>query len=116
MVNVMHEVSYVTKIVAMAMDSAKDSKIKSIHVLVGKTSGVLPYYLNKYFTKVVEGTPLDGAELICEEVPVKALCEECGKEYFPDKSNRYLCPNCGGKRAKIIEGKDIVIKSIAVED
>ena len=109
----MHEMSYVTKIVAMAMDSAKDSKIKSIHVLVGKTSGVLPYYLNKYYTKVVEGTPLDGTELICEEVPVKALC---GKEYFPDKSNRYLCPNCGGKKAKIIEGKDIVIKSITVED
>lgn len=112
----MHEMSYVTRIVAMAMDSAKDSKIKSIHVLVGKTSGILPYYLNKYYTKAVEGTPLAGSELICEEVLVKALCEECGKEYFPDKSNRYLCPNCGGKRAKIIEGKDIVIKSITVED
>ena len=74
------------------------------------------YYLNKYYVKVVEGTPLEGSELICEEVPVKALCEECNKEYYPDKSNRYLCPHCGGKRAKIIEGKDIVIKSIMVED
>jgi len=112
----MHEMSYVTRIVAMATDSAKGSKIKSIYVLVGKTSGVLPYYLNKYYTKVVEGTELEGSELICEEVPVKALCEECNKEYYPDKSNRYLCPHCGGKRAKITEGKDIVIKSIAVEE
>ena len=112
----MHEMSYVTKIVAMAMESANGSKIKKINVLVGKTSGILPYYLNKYYTKVIEGTALEGSELICEEVPVKALCEECNTEYYPDKKNRYLCPNCGGKKAKIIEGKDIVIKNITVED
>ena len=115
----MHEMSYITKMVSLAMEVAKEnnaSKIKSITIQIGKTSGVLPYYMHKYIPAAAKGTMLEDAELICEEVTVKALCEECSREYYPDKSNGYLCPNCGGRKARIVEGKGVVLKNVIIED
>ncbi|WP_024866270.1 hydrogenase maturation nickel metallochaperone HypA/HybF [Butyrivibrio sp. FCS014] len=91
----MHEMSYISRMVSLAIEVAQDNnakKVKEIEVLIGKTSGVMPYYMHKYYPDAVKGTILEGAELICREVPVKALCEECGCEYFPNKDNRYFVP------------------------
>ena len=72
--------------------------------------------MHKYFPEAAKGTIIEGAELICVEIPVKAMCEECGTEYFPSKENRYLCPECGGRKAHIIEGKGVVLNNVVIED
>lgn len=115
----MHEMSYITRMVNLACEVARDNsavKVKQIVVDVGQTTGVMPYYMYKYYPEAAKGTIIEGAELVCNEVPVKALCEECDKEYFPSKENRYLCPFCGGKKAHIIEGKDVILKNVVIED
>ncbi len=115
----MHEMSYIAKMVQLAIEVAEQNKAKSVRKIVveiGKTSGVMPYYMYKYYPEAAKGTILEGAELECEEVPVKALCEECGKEYFPDRSNRYLCPHCNGRKAHIVEGKGVILKNVYIED
>ena len=114
----MHEMSYITRIVSLAIDVAKEnnaSKVKCIEVSIGKTSGVMPYYMHKYFPDASKGTIAEGAELICIEVPVKALCEECDSEYYPAKENNYLCPVCGGRKAHIIDGKGVVLNKVVIE-
>ncbi len=115
----MHEMSYISRMVALAIEVAEENKaekVKSIVVEIGKTSGVMPYYMHKYYPEAAKGTILEDAELICEEVPVKALCEECGKEYYPTSENRYLCTHCGGRKAHIVEGKGVTLKNIVIED
>ncbi len=115
----MHEMSYILKMVNMALEIASDNnatKIRQIEVDVGETSGVMPYYMHKYYPDAVKGTILEGSELICKETKVKALCEECGEEYYPSRENRYLCPHCGGRKAHIIEGKGVVLKNVVIED
>lgn len=115
----MHEMSYIMRMTGMAIDVANENharKIKKIVIEIGKTSGVMPYYMYKYYPEAVKGTILEGAELVCEEVPVKALCEECNKEYLPVRDNGYLCPQCGGKKAHIIEGKGVVLKNVEIEE
>ena len=115
----MHEMSYIARMVAMAAEVADDQKarkVKSIEVLIGQTSGVMPYYMQKYFPEASKGPIIEGAELICVEVPVKALCEECNNEYYPSKENGYLCPACGGRKAHIIEGKGVVLNNVVIED
>ncbi|SFC86392.1 hydrogenase maturation nickel metallochaperone HypA [Butyrivibrio sp. YAB3001] len=114
----MHEMSYIAKMVNLAEEVARDNnakRIKAIVIEIGKTSGVMPYYMHKYFPEASKGTMLEGAELVCEEVPVKALCEECNNEYYPQKENRYLCPHCGGRKAHIIEGKGVTLKNLEIE-
>ncbi len=115
----MHEMSYITRMVNMAIEVAKDNNavsVKQIVVNIGKTSGVMPYYMHKYYPDAVKGTILEGAELICREVDVKALCEECDKEYYPRRENGYLCPYCGGRKAHIIEGKGVELSNVVIED
>ena len=115
----MHEMSYISKMISMAAEIAESNharSVKKIVVEIGKTSGVLPYYMYKYYPEAAKGTVLEGAELVCEEVNVKALCEECGNEYYPDKANRYLCPVCNGRKAHIIEGKGVILKQVIIED
>jgi hydrogenase nickel incorporation protein HypA/HybF len=115
----MHEMSYILKMVNMAIEVAKENNagsVRQIEVVIGETSGVMPYYMYKYYPDAVKGTILEGAELICTEAKVKALCEECGSEYYPSRENRYLCPNCGGRKAHIIEGKGVVLKNVVIED
>ncbi len=115
----MHEMSYISRMVALAIEVAQENnakKVKEIEILIGKTSGVMPYYMHKYYPDAAKGTILEGAELICKEVPVKALCEECGCEYLPNRENRYLCPVCGGRKAHIIEGKGVTLNNVVIED
>ena len=115
----MHEMSYIARMVNLAEEVARENnakRVKKIEVQIGKTSGVMPYYMHKYYPDAAKGTILEDAELVCEEIPVKALCEECGNEYFPNKENNYLCPCCGGHKARIIEGKGVVLKNVVIED
>ncbi len=115
----MHEMSYILKMVNMAAEIAAENNVKAvkrIEIDIGETSGVMPYYMHKYYPDAIKGTILEGSELICREVKVKALCEECGNEYYPSRENRYLCPHCGGRKAHIVEGKGVVLKNVVVED
>ncbi len=114
----MHEMSYISRMVSMALEVAESNharKVRKIEVRIGKTSGVMPYYMHKYYPDAVKGTLLEGAELICVEVDVKALCEECGNEYNPKKDNHYLCPVCGGRKAHIIEGRGVELSNVVIE-
>ncbi|MBE5823447.1 MAG: hydrogenase maturation nickel metallochaperone HypA [Butyrivibrio sp.] len=111
--------SYISRMVNLAIDVANENKakvVKSIEVSIGKSSGVMPYYMHKYYPDASKGTILEGAELICIEIPVTALCEECGSEYEPVKEHDYLCPRCGGRRARIIAGRDVALSNVVIED
>ncbi len=115
----MHEMSYISKMVSLAIDIANENnaaKVLRIEVEIGKTSGVMPYYMYKYYPEAIKGTILEGSELVCEETEVKALCEECDNEYYPKKENNYLCPVCGGRKAHIIAGRGVVLRNVVVEN
>ncbi len=65
----MHEMSYIAKMVQLASEVASENNAKSVKKIVveiGKTSGVLPYYMYKYYPEAVKGTILEDAELECE--------------------------------------------------
>ena len=115
----MHELSYILDIINSVQEVKEKEnllEIKKIVVDVGQMSGVVPFYLHKYYKDAIKGTFLEYTELITNEVAVKILCEGCGKEYTPDKENRYKCPECGERKGKLIQGKGIIIKEIVVED
>ncbi len=114
----MHEMSYISRMISLAAEVAEENNAKTVRKIVievGKSSGVMPYYMHKYYPEASKGTILEGAELICEEVPVKAHCEECDKDYFPVRDNRYLCPFCGGRVARIIARRYVALKNVIIE-
>ena len=115
----MHELSYVLDIID-SVQSVKEkegfSKVNKIIVNVGQMSGVVPFYLNKYFEEAKKGTFLADTILETVEKEVIIKCEGCNKEYTPRKETRYKCPFCGERKGKLIQGKGITIENIEVED
>ncbi len=115
----MHELSYILDIVntvSEEMDRQNIEQVKKIVVDVGEMSGVVPYYLHKYYPEAVKGTKLNDTLLEINEIEVEIQCEGCNAIYHPDKDNKYKCPKCGERRGKLIKGKGIQIKSIEIEE
>ncbi len=115
----MHELSYILDIISSVQDVKEKENledIKEIHVNVGKMSGVVPFYLDKYFQDAKKNTFLENTKLIIEEKEVIIECEGCGEKYTPSKEEKYRCPKCGERKGKLLQGKGITIEKIVVED
>lgn len=82
---------------------------------VGHLRQVVPSALAFSFDLVAEGTPAEGAELALEEVPVLALCRECGEE---SRLNAFplLCGSCGSGDLRIVEGEELLVESLEMEE
>ncbi len=113
----MHELSIMTSIVDTAQKYAVENnakKVKKISVLAGEMSGVLPYYLNYYFPKVIKDMPLfDGCILDARAEEIRLLCKSCNTQYNP-KQTDYVCPKCKSADCKILSGKDVTISCIEI--
>ena len=114
----MHEMSYVIKLVNLAAQTAKKenfSRITAIYADIGKMTGVLPYYMQKYYKQAVKGSMLENSALIISETEVKAECGGCGLEYTPDAAHDYLCPECGSGNCKITAGREVLLRKVVFE-
>lgn len=114
----MHEMSYVVKLVNLAIRSVEkeSAKVEKIIVSAGRMAAIEPYYMEKYYKTAVKGTVLEGSEIEVETVEVKALCDSCKSEYTPSAEYDYLCPVCGGGTCKIIDGRDVILKRIILKN
>lgn len=115
----MHEMSYVLRLVNLAEEAAREQQAKRVTrilVSVGETSGVLPEYLHKYYTKAVQGTLLEGSVLETVDDPVVAICRDCGLSYHPEKEHRYACPACGSLRADLSGGRGVRLVNIEIDE
>ena len=115
----MHELSYVLDIIdsvnsTLEVNNAK--KVNKVYVDVGEMSGVVPYYLDKYYKESVSGTKLEGSELIISEKEVRFLCLDCKTDYHPTAEYEYACPLCTSRKGKLLQGKGIQIEKIEIED
>lgn len=114
----MHEMSYMLRLADLAIRRAEEQhakRITKITVDVGETSGVIPYYLQKYLPEAAAGTILEGARMVTREIPVSAVCSDCGTSYKPSRENNYSCPSCRSIRAKMTGGRDVVLASMEIE-
>ena len=115
----MHELSYVLDIidsVNTTFEKSNAKKINKVYVDVGEMSGVVPYYLDKYYKDSIKGTNLEGSELIITEKEVRFQCLDCGTEYHPTSEYEYACPKCTSRKGKLLQGKGIQIEKIEIED
>ncbi len=115
----MHELSYVLDIINSVNDLVDNENVKSIKkvvVEVGEMSGVVPFYLEKYYGEAKKGTNLEESELVIEEKKVIIECERCKNNYNPVSEYGYKCPECGERKGKLLQGRGIIIKEVVVED
>ena len=115
----MHEMGIAMEIVDIAKASIpqdmQGARVQRVNLQVGKLSAIVPDSLRFCFDLVVKETPLEGAELAIEEVPVVARCKDCQTRWTVTEAV-FTCKACQSGAIDIISGRELDIKSIEIED
>jgi hydrogenase nickel incorporation protein HypA/HybF len=111
----LHELAIAESVVQIADRHANGRRVTKVYLKVGHLRQVVPSALAFSFELVAQGTPVEGAELEMEEVPVMGKCRECGAEsrleQFP-----LQCGVCRGFDLQILEGEELYVESLELEE
>jgi hydrogenase nickel incorporation protein HypA/HybF len=108
----LHELGITQSIVDQVAQAAGDTHVSSIRLEIGKLSGVSVDSIRFCFELVASGTVLEGADLRIDMPAGRAVCASCGSEFILEDVI-LLCP-CGSADVKIIDGNQMLIKSVEV--
>lgn len=113
----MHELGMARDLFLEILKQAEEkniSKIYKISLSIGVASGIEKDFLTHSFCDhIFPGTIAEGAELIYEDEPVKAVCKSCQREIQEASDFTLNCPFCKSYNIEITHGKDLRI--IAIE-
>ena len=107
----MHELSIAQAVVDVAGRHAGGSRVERVHVRIGHLRQVVPSALAFSFELCAQGTPLDGAALEIEHVPIGAVCRSCRAESELD-GFPLACPACGGMAVDVVRGEELQVESL----
>ncbi len=114
----MHEVSIAQSIVDTMEAELEEDEYKSVrevHVKIGILSSVEHKLLEHVFQFVIDGSPFSNCNLYTELVEVLVECEQCKKD-FTIENYLFVCPDCKTPSSKIIEGNELTIYKIIMEE
>ena len=114
----MHELSIAMSIVEMASEEAsrRNVKVSAIHLKLGKLSGVVKEALLSSYEMACFETPLQGSQLVIEEVPVVVYCAKCNAQRSLDSVQWFCCSECGTPSGAILQGKEMEVVALEVEE
>jgi hydrogenase nickel incorporation protein HypA/HybF len=113
----MHEMSIARNIVEIVEDVVRDNgpaRVERVVVSIGRMVGVVPDSLSFCFEAITADTPLSGASLIIEPIPIRARCNDCGLT-FEVESFAFHCDACGGTSLDVLSGNELLVHSIEVQ-
>lgn len=110
----MHELSIAQSIVDIVIEQMKIhslSRVESVMLRIGVLRGIVVDSLNFGFAVTVRETPMEGAKLVVETVPLRGTCLTCHQEFIMDDWFGD-CPLCNSLTVEITSGKELEIVSI----
>lgn len=114
----MHELGLARGIVDLAHSAATEAgapRVTAVRVQVGRMAGVEAGALLFSFDLAAEGTRVEGARLVIDDVPVAIWCAECRAERELPGIQRFRCPACDTPSGDIRRGRELEVTSIEVE-
>lgn len=113
----LHELSITEHILDYSLQEARRqgaSKIRTIRLVMGPFSGIVPECIQMYLDLLSDGTLAEGAKIEAQILPLKIRCRDCGRE--GEITRRHIaCPACGSLRLEILSGKEFYIDSLEVD-
>ena len=112
----MHELSIALSLIDMASEEAErlGVQVEVLHLRLGALSGVVREALLFSFDLAAEGTPIAGARLEIEDVPVVVFCPACNEERPLPGIQNFLCPVCGTPTPEVVRGRDLELATMEV--
>jgi hydrogenase nickel incorporation protein HypA/HybF len=115
----MHELSIAMSLLDLAEEELNrrgGCAVVALHVRLGPLSGVMKEALRSAFELAREATTLKAAELVIEDVPLIAYCEECDAEQAVPSFVDIRCPVCGAPTPRIVHGRELELAALEVEE
>ena len=112
----MHELSVALGILDVAGEEVerRGGRVVAVHLKLGPLSGVIKAALLSAYDLAREGTPLAGAELVVEEVPLVVWCPACAAERTPPFPE-LCCPTCGTPTPDVLRGRELEVVALEIE-
>ena len=114
----MHEISICENIVATLeaeLQEQQFSLLREIHLNIGALSCINPSILTKVFTQVIADGPFCNCTLHTNFIEVVAGCDVC-HQTFKVENNKFICPVCSKPFSTIIQGNELTIYKIILEE
>jgi len=115
----MHELSIVESIVDAVTETAAaypGARVKSVRLRLGVLAAVVEDSLQFCWGLATEETPLAGAVLVVQSIPVTVYCAACGRDAQIEGVQSFRCPGCGEPAADLHHGRELEIESIELEE
>ncbi|MCB2204887.1 hydrogenase maturation nickel metallochaperone HypA [bacterium] len=114
----MHELSIAEQILDIANEyTGREgvTAVKEIELEIGTLSGIEIDALTFALDAVKKDTVLHAAKVTIIDVPAKARCEDCG-EVFLLEDFFSPCPSCAAFHTETIQGQELRVKSLIVDE
>ncbi len=114
----MHELSIALGIIDVVNDEVQkrgEVRVTAVHLKLGALSGVDKDALLFSFDVASAGTPVEGARLEIENVPVAIFCSKCGEEKVIRSIQHLVCPVCGEHSGDVQRGRELQVVALELE-
>jgi|HubBroStandDraft_2_1064218.scaffolds.fasta_scaffold12884_5 hydrogenase nickel incorporation protein HypA/HybF len=115
----MHELSIALSILELAEEESERRggvQVSAVHLKLGALSGVVKEALLGSFEMACEDTPLKGARLVVEDVPVLIFCRSCQAKRPVSSVQLFCCAECGTPCAEVVQGKELEVVALEIEE
>ncbi len=115
----MHELSIAQSIVEIACEEAhrhNDARVEAVHLKLGALAGVVKDALLFSWEIACQDTPLTGARLEIEDIPVCVWCPECSAEQAPVAVWELRCPVCGSPSGEVRRGRELQVAALEIAE
>ena len=90
-------------------------RVLKVKLKIGELTNAVPEALQLAFEAFSKDTLCEGAELVVERVPVRFRCRVCLRE-FEVKTLFFFCPECQNTGVEVIQGEELLLESLEVEE
>jgi hydrogenase nickel incorporation protein HypA/HybF len=114
----MHELSIAMSIVDAPVDESqrRGVHVSAVHLRLGALSGVVKDALLFSYEVACQDTPLEGSQLVVEDIPVIVFCAQCQKEQALQSVQLFACPECGAPTMDVRHGKELEVFALEVQE
>jgi hydrogenase nickel incorporation protein HypA/HybF len=115
----MHELSIAMGIVEMAeeeMANRNNAHVYAVHLRLGCFSGVVKEALLSSYEIACTSGPLEGSQLLIEDVPVEIYCTHCQAPRAVVSIQQLHCAECGTPSADVVHGKEIEVTFLEITE
>jgi hydrogenase nickel incorporation protein HypA/HybF len=110
----MHELSIAQSLIEIVDRHARGRRVARVEVKVGRLRQVVPDALEFAFELVAQGTAIEGAELVLEDVPAAGTCGSCGSG-APLPELPLACRRCGSLDVEVTQGEELRVEALEIE-